>query len=280
MMIKRQLDVVVISDVHLGTYGSHAKELNQYLKSIDPKKIILNGDIIDIWSYKKNYFPKAHLNVIKQIVKMASRGVEVYYITGNHDDLLRKFSDFNLANLYLVDKLVLNMKDQKAWIFHGDVFDLSMKHTTKLAKLGGKAYDYLIVLNRYVNLLLKKLGKPPYSFSKKIKDSVKRAVKYVSDFELTAAELAIDKKYDYVICGHIHQPQKRIIRTDKGEVMYLNSGDWVENLTALEFGNNEWRIYQYDEEEYAVQETIDTEPELTEEISIRMEWQMLEIHTN
>jgi UDP-2,3-diacylglucosamine pyrophosphatase LpxH len=279
-MIKRQLDVVVISDVHLGTYGSHAKELNQYLKSIDPKKIILNGDIIDIWSYNKNYFPKSHLNVIKQIVKMASNGVEVYYITGNHDDLLRKFSDFNLANLYLVDKLVLKIKDKRAWIFHGDVFDISMKHTTKLAKLGGKAYDYLILLNRYVNALLKRFGRQPYSFSKKIKDSVKRAVKYVSDFELTAAELAIDKNYDYVICGHIHQPQKRIIRTDKGNVMYMNSGDWVENLTALEFYNEEWHVFHYTEHEALITEFTDIDLEESSEIRLRMELEILEIQTH
>lgn len=111
---KRQLDVVVISDVHLGTYGCHAKELYLYLKSIEPKKLILNGDIIDIWAYNKNYFPKMHMNVIKQLFKMAAKGVEIYYVTGNHDDLLRRFSDFNVANIYLVDKLILKLNSQRA----------------------------------------------------------------------------------------------------------------------------------------------------------------------
>ena len=275
-MEKRLLDVVVISDVHLGTYGCHAKELYLYLKSIEPKKLILNGDIIDIWAYNKNYFPKAHLNVIKQLFKMAANGVEIYYITGNHDDLLRRFSDFNVANIYLVDKLVLKIKQQRAWIFHGDVFDISMKHTTKLAKLGGKIYDYLIVLNRYVNILLKKTGRQPYSFSKKIKDSVKKAIKYVNDFEQTAADLAIEKCYEFVICGHIHQPQKRMISTEKGSVMYLNSGDWVENLTALEYYNNDWHIYHY--EVSAVEEIY---PEVEHEIALqlieRMELEIIEV---
>jgi len=275
---KRLLDVVVISDVHLGTYGCHAKELCHYLKSIKPNKLILNGDIIDIWAYKKNYFPKWHLNVIRQLFKMAANGVEIYYITGNHDDLLRRFSDLNIANICLTDKLLLNLNGRTAWIFHGDVFDISMKHTTKLAKLGGQAYDYLIILNRYVNQLLKKMGKQPYSFSKKIKDSVKKAVKYVNDFEQTAARIAIDKRYDFVICGHIHQPQKREIKTDKGSVIYLNSGDWVENLTSLEFCNNHWDIFQY-HTDINEQENSDSENEQDNilHISERMDLASIEL---
>lgn len=273
---KRQLDVVVISDVHLGTYGCHAKELYLYLKSIEPKKLILNGDIIDIWAYNKNYFPKTHMNVIKQLFKMAAKGVEIYYVTGNHDDLLRRFSDFNVANIYLVDKLILRLNSQRAWIFHGDVFDISMKHTTKLAKLGGKAYDYLILLNRYANIFLKKIGKQPYSFSKRIKDSVKKAIKYVNDFEQTAADLAIEKNYDYVICGHIHQPQKRMVTTEKGSVMYLNSGDWVENLTALEYYEQEWHIYQY-EPTYELEVAHETEAEKSLQLIERMELEILEV---
>lgn len=276
-MIKRQLDVVVISDVHLGTYGSHAKELSRYLKTIQPKKLILNGDIIDMWAFNKNYFPKSHMNVIKQIVKMASNGVDVFYVTGNHDDILRRFSDFKLANFFLVDKLVLKLKDKRAWIFHGDVFDISMKHTQYLAKLGGKAYDYLIVLNRLINFGLKKIGSQPYSFSKKIKDSVKKAVTYINDYEKTAANLAIDKNYDYVICGHIHQPQKKIIKNAQGQVTYLNSGDWVENLTSLEFYNDEWHIYKYEEESINHSMILEQEIEMQLTIIEKLELEIIEI---
>lgn len=137
------------------------------------------------------------------------------------------------------------------WIFHGDVFDNTTKGSAKLiAKLGGHGYDWLILINRFVNWGLKKLGRPKLSFSKKIKNSVKKAVRWVADFEQTAAELAIEKEYDYVICGHIHQPQKRTITTKEGSVIYMNSGDWVENLTALEYNDNEWGIYQYNEKDY------------------------------
>ena len=245
-MKKRKLELVVISDVHLGTYGSHAKELFYYLNSIKPKTLVLNGDIIDIWQFRKSYFPKSHLKVIKKIIDLASKGTKVYYITGNHDEFLRKFSDTSIGNFSVVDKLVLELDYKKAWIFHGDVFDASVQHSKWIAKLGGIGYDYLILTNRFVNWCLKKMGKEPYSFSKKIKASVKKAVKHISDFENTATELAIEKGYNYVICGHIHEPKMIRKETKNGDTMYLNSGDWVENLTALEYNNKKWKLYQYD----------------------------------
>ncbi|HRG18698.1 MAG TPA: UDP-2,3-diacylglucosamine diphosphatase [Flavobacterium lutivivi] len=246
-MKKRKLDLAIISDVHLGTYGSHAVELYNYLNSIKPKILVLNGDIIDIWQFRKSYFPKAHLKVIKKIIDLASKGTKVYYITGNHDELLRKFSDSFMGNFCVVDKLVLDLDGNKAWIFHGDVFDASVQHSKWIAKLGGLGYDYLILFNRFVNWILKKLGKEPYSFSRKIKASVKKAVKHISDFENTATELAIEKGYQYVICGHIHEP--KIIRKENknGSVLYLNSGDWVENLTALEYKKKRWKLYRYED---------------------------------
>jgi UDP-2,3-diacylglucosamine pyrophosphatase LpxH len=244
---KRKVELVILSDVHLGTFGSHAKELLNYLSSIKPKILVLNGDIIDIWQFRKSYFPKSHLKVIKKIIDMTSKGTKVYYITGNHDEMLRKFSDSIMGNFSILDKLVLNLDDKKAWIFHGDVFDASVQHSKWIAKLGGLGYDYLILVNRFVNWCLHKMGKEPYSFSKKIKASVKKAVKHISDFETTATDLAIEKKYDYVICGHIHEP-KIIEKSNKnGSTLYLNSGDWVENLTALEYNKKRWKLYRYSE---------------------------------
>lgn len=244
-MKKRPLDIAVISDVHLGTYGCHADELLTYLNSIAPKKLILNGDIVDIWQFSKRYFPKSHLKIIKKIINMASKGTEVIYITGNHDELLRRFSDTKMGNFSIVDKLILDLNGQKAWFFHGDVFDLSIQNAKWLARLGGYGYDSLILMNRWVNWCLDKMGKEKYSLSSKIKQSVKSAVKYVQDFEETAASLAIENGYDYVVCGHIHQTKKEIIDTPKGRTTYLNSGDWVESLTALEFHFNRWKVYHY-----------------------------------
>lgn len=250
-MQKRIVDVVIISDLHLGTYGCHAAEIVNYLQSIAPQLLILNGDIIDGWQFNKRYFPASHLQVIKEILNLLSNGTRVVYITGNHDEMLRRYSDIHLSNFQLADKLVLEINGKMTWVFHGDVFDNTTRGSAKLiAKLGGHGYDWLILINRFVNWCLKKLGRPKLSFSKKIKNSVKKAVSWIADFEQTAAELAIEKKYDYVICGHIHQPQKRTIETKDGSVIYMNSGDWVENLTALEYYNKEWTIYQYNEKDY------------------------------
>jgi len=250
-MEKRAVDVVVISDLHLGTYGCHAKEIVNYLRSIAPQVLILNGDIIDGWQFRKRYFPAAHIQVIKEIMNLLGNGSRIIYITGNHDEMLRRYSDLQLGNFQLTDKLVMEINGKMTWIFHGDVFDASTKGSARIiAKLGGHGYDLLILLNRFINGWLKMMGREKMSFSKKIKNSVKKAVSWISNFEQTAAELAIEKKYDYIICGHIHQPQKRMVETRKGKVIYMNSGDWVENLTALEYHRGEWSVYHYDEKQF------------------------------
>lgn len=244
-MKKRPVDIVVISDVHLGTYGCHAKELLKYLKSIKPKEVILNGDIVDIWQFSKRYWPKSHMKVVKILMEWVANGIPVHYITGNHDELLRKFSGSSMGSLKIVNKMVMPLHGEKAWIFHGDVFDVTMQHSKWVAKLGAKGYDFLIILNRAINYISKTMGRGPISMSKKIKNGVKSAVKFINDFEHIAAEIAIENGYDYVICGHIHQPEIRKIKTDKGEVTYLNSGDWIENLTALEYTKGQWNLYSY-----------------------------------
>ncbi|TYA59051.1 UDP-2,3-diacylglucosamine diphosphatase [Formosa maritima] len=248
MKLKRKVEIAVISDVHLGTYGCHAKQLLTYLNSIQPKKLILNGDIIDIRQFSKRYFPKSHLKVIKKIMTMAANGVEVIYITGNHDDMLRKFSDTTIGNISIVDKLVLELDGKKAWFFHGDVFDASIQNARWLAKLGGYGYDMLILFNRCINWVLERMGKEKYSLSKRIKNSVKGALKYISDFEEVATDLAIENGYDYVICGHNHQPKMLLKENKHGKTIYLNSGDWVENFTALEYQFKRWKIYNYNQD--------------------------------
>ena len=137
------------------------------------------------------------------------------------------------------------MDGKNAWIFHGDVFDVTMKHSKWLTRLGSDGYDLLILINKFVNNLLVKFGKEKISLSKRIKDSVKTAVKYINNFEQTVSEIAIKNHFDYVVCGHIHQPEIRTINVDEKKVVYLNSGDWIENLTALEYNNGEWNLYKY-----------------------------------
>jgi UDP-2,3-diacylglucosamine pyrophosphatase LpxH len=255
--LKRKVELVVLSDIHLGTFGCHAKELVSYLESIEPKKIILNGDIIDIWQFRKNYFPKAHLEVIKRLIDFSMSGTEIIYITGNHDEMLRKLSDFEIGNIKLLDKLILQLDEKKAWFFHGDVFDISVQNAKWIAKLGGWGYDFLILGNSFLNYLLLKSGKQKYSLSKKIKNSVKKAVRYIDDFEKTATDLAIENGYHFVVCGHIHHPQISRKVNKKGTCLYLNSGDWVENLTALEYDNKRWKLFHYHQfEEKLIDESV------------------------
>jgi UDP-2,3-diacylglucosamine pyrophosphatase LpxH len=255
MMNKRQVKISVVSDIHLGTYGCRAKEVLHYLKSIDPEILILNGDIIDIWQFSKKYFPKSHMKVVRHILKMSGRGTQIYYITGNHDEMMRKFSDMDFGNIRLVNKLILDIEGQKTCFFHGDVFDFSIHHAKWLAKLGGKCYDALIILNTFVNHLSQKLGGKRVSLSKKIKMSVKQALSFINDFEEACAIYAIKEECSTVVCGHIHQACMRDISVGDDSVTYLNSGDWVESLTALEFNEGAWSLYNYfDDPSVQVQE--------------------------
>ncbi len=263
-MEKRSVDVVVISDVHLGTYGCRAKELVNYLKSITPNILILNGDIIDGWQFNKRYFPVAHMMVLKEIIQFITNGTRVFYITGNHDEMMRKYTDIQVGNFTLTDKLVLEIDKKMTWIFHGDVFDNTTKGGAKtLAKLGSSGYQLLIRFNRLINFILKLFGQERVSISKRVMAGVNKAVSKVNDLEAVAAELAIEKKYDYVICGHIHQPRKKLVETKGGKVTYLNSGDWVEHLTALEYQQNEWTIFEYNEKNFPATQTIEMKPSLS-----------------
>ena len=268
-LTKRKIDILVLSDVHLGTYGCHAKELLHYLKTVKPSVVILNGDIIDIWQFSKNYWPKSHMKLVKFFMHWISKGVKVYYITGNHDDMLRRFDGFKMGSFKIVNKLILPLANGKtAWFFHGDVFDVTMQHSKWLAKLGAVGYDTLILINRFVNVISEKVfNKGKLSLSKKIKNGVKSAVKFINNFEQTAADIAISNQYDYVVCGHIHQPEIKEIENQHGKTLYLNSGDWIENLTSLEYVNERWSLYRFDENErldFILQGAAEEEPTTNE----------------
>lgn len=271
-MQKRSVDVVVISDLHLGTYASRAKEFVTYLKSISPRLLILNGDIIDGWQFSKHYFPVNHIVVIQEILNMLSAGTRVIYITGNHDETLRRYSDLQIGNFQLTDKIVIEINGKMTWIFHGDVFDHTTKKQAKFwGKLGSNGYAALLGFNKLINRFMKMIGKEKLSLSKKLMEQFHKRIVNINAFEMKIAELAIEKKYDCVICGHIHQPQKRVISNEKGSVTYLNSGDWVEHMTALEYCDNEWQLYTYDESVMKSEKTKQPKPQpevMTTEIAI------------
>ncbi|MGM0586873.1 MAG: UDP-2,3-diacylglucosamine diphosphatase [Bacteroidota bacterium] len=245
--MKRTLDTLVISDVHLGTVGCHAQELLKYLRTLEVQRIILNGDIFDFWNFRKYYWPAEHMAVIKQLLSMAGSGTQVYYLTGNHDEKLRHLTPMQLGPIQILDKLILRIGDDTCWFFHGDIFDITMRQSKWLAKLGGHGYDLLIIINRLVNKALELTGRERISLSRYLKNSVKKAVQFVDDFEQTAIELAIHEGYDRVFCGHIHKPAIRKHAHDEGTTIYMNSGDWVEHLSALEYDGETWSIYRFEE---------------------------------
>jgi UDP-2,3-diacylglucosamine pyrophosphatase LpxH len=259
----RKVKLVVISDVHLGTYGCRAKELISYLKSIEPKTLILNGDFIDMWQFSKRYWPKSHMKVLKQILNFASRGTKVYYITGNHDETLRKFEGLKMGNIQILNKLELDLDDKKAFFFHGDIFDAIIQYSKWLARIGAIFYDSLILLNALINKITKVFRLKNIPMSKKIKNNVKSAVKFINQYEESVIQFGFNKGYDFVICGHIHQPENRVYENSENKkIGYLNSGDWIENMTALEYNKKKWSIYYYVKDFALLQNPADIDEDL------------------
>lgn len=248
-MDKRPVRAVIISDLHLGIYGSKAVQVYNYLSSIQPEWLILNGDIFDGWRFSPRYFPAEHFRVVRYLLKMAEEGVKVVYIPGNHDEIMRRFVGTDFGLLKVVNKFILQLDGTSTWIFHGDVFDVVMHHSKWLAKMGARGYGMLTWINRVVNYILVFFGGSKISLAGKIKDKIKGGSKdEVSKFESTVAGLAIRKRYHFVVCGHIHRPVKKRILTSKGVVTYLNSGDWVDNMTSLEFVDGDWQLMYWNDE--------------------------------
>lgn len=244
-MKKRKLDLVVISDVHLGTLKCHADELLAYFNSIDPKMMVLNGDIIDYKEFNNGFFPASHLKVLKKMIGFAASGVPVFYITGNHDKTIKKLGAISLGNFKVSEELVLELDGKKAWLSHGDIFDFSTRNSKWLYYLGPIGHALLLNINSWHHSILRLMGQKRYSSITKIKTMPKKATEQAFDFEMAAVDLAITKGFDYVLCGHTHQPKKQLYETENGVCTYLNSGDWIENMTALEYSFKRWKIYRY-----------------------------------
>ena len=261
--MKRNLDILVISDLHLGTYGSEADEVLAYLDTINANKIVINGDFVDIMLFNKRFWPSSHMKVIKYFLDLISQGKEIYYVTGNHDELMRKFLNFKIQKFKIVNQIILDTAEGKVWIFHGDVFDFSIQ-TQWLTKLAGFLYDYMIIFNSWINKkIMRPLGQKRLNFSKTIKSNVKTAVQYFANFEMKAAEVAQKNGYKYVVCGHIHTPKIESFNINGEEVIYMNSGDWLESLSSLEYADNKWSIYMHKRTEQEYKGDNDSRIEMT-----------------
>ena len=257
-MEKKKIDIAVISDVHLGTFGSRAKEVLTYLESIDPQMLIINGDLIDIWQFRKRYFPASHLAVLQKIFQIAASGKTVYFIPGNHDDLIRKFGNFSIGNLHFRNELELEINNQKVWIHHGDKYDKAIRNQ-RIAAFGGYIYEHFILLEKGFNWVLNLFGIRPIRVTKKVKAFTKQLSKKSVDFEAKAIEEAIEKECDIMICGHTHRPKKQEIENSDSKLLYLNSGDWVEHLSALELDKDKWELVYFAPLQAVPKVTLNTE---------------------
>lgn len=268
--MKTHFKTLIVSDVHLGTSGSKAKELVNFLKLHSCDKLILNGDIIDGWQLKKyGTWKRKHTKFIKTVMKMIdSYGTKVIYTRGNHDDFLDQFIPLQIGKNLHIQRDYLHISNGKRYLVtHGDIFDSVTGNMKWLSKLGDVGYTLLLLINKYYNNYRKRRGMPYYSISQKIKGKVKQAVNFISSFEESLVALAKSKHCDGIICGHIHQAANRMY----GDIHYLNSGDWVESLTALaeDFEGN-WSILYYNETEEKYQ-GLHHDDESEDEVVERME---------
>jgi UDP-2,3-diacylglucosamine pyrophosphatase LpxH len=242
---KNHYATVVLSDIHVG--NSHAKinEVIEFLDSITCDKLILNGDIIDGWQMQKigARWRKRYTRFFRCIMKMMEKNdTKVIYVRGNHDDFLDHIMPIRILDFRIVPHYIHYSHGKKYYVLHGDVFDPITSKVRWLAMLGDIGYEFLLWINKRHNNKRRKSGLPYRSISQEMKKKVKRVVSYISDFETEMVKFAKFKHVDGMICGHIHQPENKYI----GTIHYLNSGDWVESLSALvEDGEGKWSIVYY-----------------------------------
>jgi UDP-2,3-diacylglucosamine pyrophosphatase LpxH len=220
-----------ISDIHLGTRGSQAEYLLDFLKYTECETLFLVGDIIDGWRLKKSwYWPQTHNDVVQKVLRKARKGTEVVYVTGNHDEGLRDFAGHFFGGVLVTNEVIHETADGRRFlVFHGDAFDAVVKHARWLAFLGDHAYHAALGLNRMFNAVRRRLGYSYWSLSAYLKFKVKNAVEFISRFEGAVAQECAERGLDGVICGHIHHAEMR----EMNGVLYCNDGDWVESCTAL-----------------------------------------------
>ena len=242
--MKKTYRTILISDVHLGSSDSRAEELSHFLKNNSCEQLYLVGDIIDGWKIQRNKWKwkQSHSQVIKRVLQHAKHNTKVVYVAGNHDEFLRPLipHGFGFANIEVVNQTdFISLNGSKFLVTHGDLFDGITRLSPWLSFLGDKAYDVVLSLNRKFNWIRHRMGFGYWSLSKFLKRRVKKAVDFMFQFEKTITNYARKRKYDGVICGHIHHPEIKII----DGIIYKNCGDWVENCSALvENHDGSWKI--------------------------------------
>jgi UDP-2,3-diacylglucosamine pyrophosphatase LpxH len=252
--VKTNYKTIIVSDVHLGTKGSKAKEIARFLKQFHCDNLILNGDIIDGWQLKKSgSWKRKHTRFFNRILKMMeSQSTNVYYLRGNHDDFLDQILPLQIGRLQILADMTYESNGKSYFITHGHVFDSITTNLRWIAYLGDVGYTFLLWLNRVVNYYRYKKGLPYFSLSQFVKGKVKQAVSYVDDYETELAKMAKAKGCDGIICGHIHKAENRMI----DGIHYLNSGDWVETMSALaEDHEGNWELIYFNQIDFKKMDT-------------------------
>ena len=253
----RRYRSVWISDLHLGTPGCQAHALLDFLKRVECEHLFLVGDIIDGWQLRRTwYWPQSHNDVVQKLLSKARKGTRVIFIPGNHDEFARKYLNHNFGGVDVAEEWIHQTADgRRLWVTHGDLFDGVVQCAKWLAHVGDRLYEFTLKLNRHLNSLRARLGLPYWSLSKYLKLKVKRAVSYVSDFEVAVAREARKRGVQGVVCGHIHHAELR----DIDGILYANDGDWVESLTALvEHADGRLEIIDWTEHALAAQRAART----------------------
>jgi len=242
-LLEMKYQAIIVSDLHLGTKDSKAEEFIEFIETHPTDLLILNGDIVDGWALNRGTkWKKPHTKVISKLLHL-SNTTKIIWIRGNHDEFIQEFIGTHLGAIEIREdyKLDINNTMESYYIFHGDVIDVFITKYKWLSKIGAVGYDFALWLNRVYNGYRKWRKLPYQSISQKIKSGVKVATNYINDFETTALSMAEKKGCNGVICGHIHQPADRMINGHR----YLNSGDWIENMSAICI-DNIGKIYLYE----------------------------------
>jgi len=227
----RRYRSIFISDVHLGMRGCKAEFLLDFLNTAEAPNLYLVGDIFDGWRMKKSwYWPPSHSAVVQAILRKARKGTRVFYVPGNHDEILRGYTGVHFCDIEVLEETVHTTADGRRFlVLHGDQFDGVVKYAKWLALLGDWAYNIMLSVNHWFNVVRRKLGFGYWSLSAYLKFKVKNAVQFIDNFERAVADEARRHAVDGVICGHIHHAEHRDIQG----LTYINDGDWVESCTAL-----------------------------------------------
>ena len=247
----RQYRTIWISDTHLGSRECKSEYLLDFLNSTECEHLYLLGDVVDIWSYKKNkYWPPQHTDIIRTILDKARNGTKVSYIPGNHDELIKDYVGSMFGEVEILERHIhTTAEGKKLLLLHGDEFDHLIQYSKILCKLGDWSYTALLKINQLINYARRKLGVPYWSFSAYLKNRVKSAREHIERFECIVTSEASRQQVDGVVCGHIHHAEMCM----KNDILYCNDGDWVESCTSLvEYQDGKLEIIHWTEQQQAI----------------------------